>query len=173
MKELDINEVLKYFYEISRIPRMSGKEEKIADYIENFATERNLKYIRDIYNNIIIFKDSTKWNNSEESIMLQCHLDMVCEKEENSNQTGVIMIYGISKFISKLEKQQEMADLVKLIKEYEKISLVIVDDASKIKQFSFETWFNGFFSVNDGIWIGRGIADQNFFISFSRKDLNI
>ena len=82
-------------------------------------------------------------------------------KEENSNQTGVIMIYGISKFISKLEKQQEMADLVKLIKEYEKISLVIVDDASKIKQFSFETWFNGFFSVNDGIWIGRGIADQN------------
>ena len=60
MKELDINEVLKYFYEISRIPRMSGKEEKIADYIENFATERNLKYIRDIYNNIIIFKDSTK-----------------------------------------------------------------------------------------------------------------
>ena len=82
-------------------------------------------------------------------------------KEENSNQTGVIVIYGISKFISKLEKQQEMADLVKLIKEYEKISLVIVDDASKIKQFSFETWFNGFFSVNDGIWIGRGIADQN------------
>ena len=39
---------------------MSGKEEKIADYIENFAKERNLKYIRDIYNNIIIFKDSTK-----------------------------------------------------------------------------------------------------------------
>ena len=85
MKELDINEVLKYFYEISRIPRMSGKEEKIADYIENFATERNLKYIRDIYNNIIIFKDSTKWNKTDEGIMLQCHLDMVCEKEENSN----------------------------------------------------------------------------------------
>ena len=85
MKELDINEVLKYFYEISKIPRMSGKEEKIADYVENFAKERKLKCIRDIHNNIIIFKDPTKWNNSEESIMLQCHLDMVCEKEENSN----------------------------------------------------------------------------------------
>ncbi len=85
MNEIDINEVLKYFYEISKIPRMSGKEEKIADYIENFAKKRNLKYIRDIYNNIIIFKDSTKWDKSDESIMLQCHLDMVCEKEENSN----------------------------------------------------------------------------------------
>ena len=82
-------------------------------------------------------------------------------KEENSNQTGVIVIYGISKLIAKLENQQEMTELIKLIKEYEKISIVIVDDASKIKQFSFEGWFNSFFSLNDGIWIGRGIADQN------------
>ena len=64
---------------------MSGKEEKIADYIESFAKNRNLKYIRDKYNNVIIFKDATKNNKSEESIILQCHLDMVCEKEENSN----------------------------------------------------------------------------------------
>ena len=74
-EEIDISEVLKYFYEVSQIPRMSGKEEKIANYIENFAKERNLKYIRDIHNNIIIFKDSTKCNKSDESIMLQCHLD--------------------------------------------------------------------------------------------------
>lgn len=84
-KEIDINEVLNYFYEISRIPRMSRKEEKIADYIENFAKERELKYIRDIYNNIIIIKEATKSDKNSESIMLQCHLDMVCEKEENSN----------------------------------------------------------------------------------------
>ena len=83
--DIDIDEVLKYFYEISAIPRMSGKEEKIADYVENFAKERNLKYIRDEYNNIIIFKEATKWNKNNDSIMLQCHLDMVCEKEENSN----------------------------------------------------------------------------------------
>ena len=85
MNELDINEVLKYFFEISKIPRMSGKEEKIADYVENFAKERNLKYIRDSYNNIIIFKEATNRNKNDESIMLQCHLDMVCEKEEDSN----------------------------------------------------------------------------------------
>lgn len=82
--EFDVNEVIKYFFEISQIPRMSGKEEKIADYIENFAKKRNLKYTRDIYNNMIIVKEATKWNTSNESVMLQCHLDMVCEKEENS-----------------------------------------------------------------------------------------
>ena len=85
MKEFDINEVMKYFYEISKIPRISGKEEKIADYIENFAIKRNLNYTRDSYNNIIIIKEAVKSKKSNESVILQCHLDMVCEKEENSN----------------------------------------------------------------------------------------
>lgn len=50
MKELSyhISDVIKYFYEISEIPRMSGKEEKVSDYIEKFAKDRKLKYIRDI-----------------------------------------------------------------------------------------------------------------------------
>lgn len=84
MKNYDIEQVMKYFYEISKIPRMSGKEEKIANYIENFAKKRNLKYSRDKYNNIIIKKDASKWSKSMETIILQSHLDMVCEKEENS-----------------------------------------------------------------------------------------
>ena len=77
----DIENVLKYFYKISEIPRMSGKEEKIADYIVDFAKERNFEYIRDEYNNVIIIKEANKWENKDESIMLQAHLDMVCEKK--------------------------------------------------------------------------------------------
>lgn len=80
-----IDNVMKYFYEISQIPRMSGKEEKIADYIEKFAQKKNLKYIRDIYNNIIIIKEASALSKSNESIILQCHMDMICEKEKNSN----------------------------------------------------------------------------------------
>lgn len=80
----NIDEVMKYFYEISKIPRMSGKEQRIADYIEEFAKKRNLKYVRDVYNNVIIIKESSKRDRSEKSIILQCHLDMVCEKEEKS-----------------------------------------------------------------------------------------
>lgn len=79
----EIDTVMKYFYEISKIPRKSGKEEKIADYIENFAKENNFKYKRDKNNNIIIIKEAT--NSSSGSLLLQCHMDMVCEKEKNSN----------------------------------------------------------------------------------------
>ena len=80
----DINDVMLYFCEISKIPRMSGKEEKIANYIENFAKENKLQYFRDVYNNVVVIKEANK-SSSQESIILQCHLDMVCEKDENSN----------------------------------------------------------------------------------------
>ena len=68
-----------YFKEISLIPRESGNEKRIADYIVEFAKKRNLKYQRDDYNNVII----KKYVNDKEPIILQSHLDMVCEKENN------------------------------------------------------------------------------------------
>ena len=81
----EIDNVMKYFYDICKIPRMSGKEEKIANYIENFARERDLKYIRDECNNIIITKEASKKCKNNESLLLQCHMDMVCEKIKGSN----------------------------------------------------------------------------------------
>ena len=59
-----IDKVLKYFYEISQIPRMSGKEEKIADYIEKFAQKKNLKYLME-NENVALSRDkilNTVWN---------------------------------------------------------------------------------------------------------------
>ena len=78
-----IDEVMKFFYEISNIPRKSGNEEKISAYIQKFALERELKYVKDDYNNVIIFKGAQN-SNCKENIILQSHLDMVCEKEINS-----------------------------------------------------------------------------------------
>ena len=70
---------ISFFKEISKIPRGSGNEEKIADYICNFAKERNLEFIRDEYNNVII----KKYVNDKDPIILQAHLDMVLEKEKD------------------------------------------------------------------------------------------
>lgn len=81
----EIDNVMKYFNEISKIPRKSGNEEKIADYIENFAKERNFQYIRDKNNNIIITKESSSSGKNGENILLQCHMDMVCEKNKDCN----------------------------------------------------------------------------------------
>lgn len=83
--------------------------------------------------------------------------------EEKSINNGVIIIYGLNKFISKVNDNKKITELVKTIKSYEKISLIVVDDYNKIKGYAFESWFTEIFTVNDGLWIGRGMSDQNLF----------
>ena len=61
MSVLDGNvAIFKYFEEISKIPHGSFHEEKIADYVENFAKEHDFKYVRDDMNNVIIYKENFK-----------------------------------------------------------------------------------------------------------------
>lgn len=75
---------LKYFYEISKIPRKSGNEEKIAKYLIEFAKERNLKYYTDSKFNVVIWKDASIGYEDKEILGFQCHTDMVCEKIDGS-----------------------------------------------------------------------------------------
>lgn len=79
----------------------------------------------------------------------------------NSNQEGVIIINGINKLITKVENQTKINDLLKKIKLYEKIAIIIIDDYQSIRKYNFEEWFTSNFNLNDGIWIGKGISDQN------------
>ena len=73
------DKTIEFFKEISKIPRESGNEKQIAQYICNFAKARNLECIKDKYSNVII----KKYVENSSPIILQAHLDMVCEKEEN------------------------------------------------------------------------------------------
>lgn len=75
---------LKYFYEISKIPRKSGNEEKIAKYLIEFAKERNFKYYTDSKFNVVIWKDASIGYEDKEILGFQCHTDMVCEKVDGS-----------------------------------------------------------------------------------------
>ena len=82
MKILEKNEiepkiVVNFFKEISAIPRKSGEEKEIREYLENFAKERNLEYEKDKYENIVIKK---RINDSDVFLGLQAHTDMICEK---------------------------------------------------------------------------------------------
>lgn len=71
-----------YFEELTKIPRPSYHEEKIAEYLISFARERNLEHYTDKYHNVIIIKEATKGYESDEPLILQGHTDMVCEKEQ-------------------------------------------------------------------------------------------
>lgn len=72
---------ISFFKEISKIPRESGHEEKIAKYLCDFAERRKLFYQIDCYNNVLIKKKTSE----KKPIILQAHTDMVCEKEKNKD----------------------------------------------------------------------------------------
>ncbi len=73
--------VFAYFEEICAIPHGSRNTKAISDYLVNFARERNLRYIQDEVNNVIIFQDGTCGYEDHEPVILQGHMDMVCEKD--------------------------------------------------------------------------------------------
>ncbi len=75
--------VFEHFEELSAIPRGSGNMQKIADYCVDFAKKFDLKYIRDEFNNVVIFKPATKGYENAEPIILQGHLDIVCQKTQD------------------------------------------------------------------------------------------
>ena len=81
----DINTLLEnrtfyYFDKLTKIPRCSFEEEKIRDYLIKFAKEHNLEYKTDDIGNVVIIKEATKGYEDVDSIILQGHMDMVCEK---------------------------------------------------------------------------------------------
>ena len=82
LEGLKPDKVFYYFEEISKIPRCSGKEKQISDYLYNFAKSRDLEVIQDEHLNIIIKKPASKGYENAPTVMLQGHMDMVCEKNE-------------------------------------------------------------------------------------------
>lgn len=73
-----------YFYEISQIPRTSNHEEKIRQYLIDFAQKNDLTYFID-NGNILIFKDATLGSDENTVVALQAHMDMVGQKTADSN----------------------------------------------------------------------------------------
>lgn len=85
VKDINPKRVFHYFEEICNIPHASYNTKPIADYLEDFANEYALKYHRDQYDNIVIFKAATPGYESSETVILQGHSDMVAEKVSTSS----------------------------------------------------------------------------------------
>lgn len=72
--------VFGYFEKICSIPHGSGNTKAISDYLVSFAKEHGLAYIQDELNNVLMFQDGTPGYEDHEPVILQGHMDMVCEK---------------------------------------------------------------------------------------------
>lgn len=78
--ELNPKIVWKYFHEITQVPRPSKKEEKIIAYLEKFAKDHGIEYKKDKVGNIVMCKPATPGYEDRVKLILQSHVDMVCEK---------------------------------------------------------------------------------------------
>lgn len=85
IEKLESKRVFFWFEKINEIPRGSGNEQAISNMLKSFAKERGLYVRQDEANNIIIKKPATKGMEEVAPVLIQGHMDMVCEKNADVN----------------------------------------------------------------------------------------
>lgn len=84
LEQYDYKNVLYYFEQLTKIPHGSGNVKEISDYLKKFAEEQGAECIQDEAYNIIIRKPAAKGCENAPVVMIQGHMDMVCEKNSDS-----------------------------------------------------------------------------------------
>lgn len=95
-KDLRPAVVFHYFDEVCQVPRPSKKEEKIRAYLLDFAKKHNLEAKTDEAGNVLIKKAASAGMENLKTVILQSHIDMVCEKNkdtEHNFETDPIQTY--------------------------------------------------------------------------------
>jgi len=85
LDDLRPKKVFGFFEELTKIPRCSGNEQQVSDYLVSFAKERDLEVIQDLALNVIIKKPGTTGYESSPTVIIQGHSDMVCERSKGSS----------------------------------------------------------------------------------------
>ena len=75
--------VFGYFEKICSIPHGSRNTKLISDYLVSFAEEYGIRYFQDELNNVVMFQEGTCGLEDHEPVIIQGHMDMVCEKDED------------------------------------------------------------------------------------------
>lgn len=85
LNDLEPKRVFFYFEEICQIPHGSGNTKEISNYLTRFARKHKLFHIQDDYNNVLIKKEGSPGYEDSPPVLLQGHMDMVCEKTRESS----------------------------------------------------------------------------------------
>lgn len=85
LEQIDYKTIFYYFEEISKVPRGSCHNEKISDYLVQFAKECGIAYRREECGNVIFRKPASADCRSGKTVMMQGHMDMVCVCEDDSH----------------------------------------------------------------------------------------
>ena len=85
LQNIEPKKVFYWFHELNQIPRCSGDEKRVSDFLVNFAKERKLDVYQDEMYNVIIKKPASKGYENSDSVIIQGHMDMVCIKGKDSS----------------------------------------------------------------------------------------
>ncbi|MBR2245851.1 MAG: type VII secretion protein EssC [Bacilli bacterium] len=155
------------------------------DYTEsigNIVTAINIKYTESFARsmvtiiskmkntNLIVFDPTKEMNDLKKKIKnyysddidgmidkIKAYVEKLIEAKKTNNVA--IIIYNVSKFLSKLSDNNKLVELLDTLKKYEKGSVIIFEDTAKLKGYLFDDWYKNFFGT-DGIYIGSGVAGQ-------------
>lgn len=95
--DMDYKKVFHFFSEISAIPRGSKNNTAISNYLAEFAKSHGLQYVQDEYENVVIIKEASSGYENAPAVILQGHMDMVCEKTNDC--THDFLTEGIELFV--------------------------------------------------------------------------
>lgn len=97
IKKLKPESIWNHFADLNSVPRPSKKEEKVIKFIKDFGASLHLETIEDICGNVVIKKPATPGYENRKKVVLQSHLDMVCQKNNdvdfNFETQGIQMTY--------------------------------------------------------------------------------
>ena len=97
LQELIKDRVFYYFSCLAKIPHGSRNTKQISDYCATWAKQHGFEYHQDEFNNLIIIKEASTGRENDDAIILQGHLDMVCEKAEGIDKD--MSVEGLDLFI--------------------------------------------------------------------------
>ncbi len=97
LQELIKDRVFYYFSCLAKIPHGSRNTKQISDYCATWAKQHGFEYHQDEFNNLIIIKEASTGRENDDVIILQGHLDMVCEKAEGIDKD--MSVDGLDLFI--------------------------------------------------------------------------
>jgi dipeptidase D len=84
MENLEPKTLWKYFFDICKVPRPSKKEAKIVQFLLNFGKKNNIETIKDHAGNVLMKIPASQGYEKHETVVLQAHMDMVCEKNADT-----------------------------------------------------------------------------------------
>ena len=155
----------------------------IIDYTKNFV-QSLLDILTKIKNLTIVFIDGTKefteakqegisYINENYEANIKNLVDVENKITNNLELNIVYIIYGIDKFINKLDKKDSIEQLANSIKKSDNSNLIVIDGFKGIKNAEQSQWFSSIKNSTDGIWIGKGFGNQSIFrVNKITKEMN-